>query len=106
MAAGKLGSVNISTPATNTLVYTVPSNTVSSLNIRICNRNASEVKIRVAIGTGVAPALEDYIDYDIPVAANTIMEDSGIVCSADENIWVYSDVAGVSVRVHGFEEGV
>lgn len=88
----------------DTLVYTVPASTLATANIRVANRNASTAKIRVAIGTGASPDAADYIDYDISLAANGIIEDTGIVCGAGEKVWVRSDVSNVSVRVHGFEE--
>ena len=102
MASGKLGSANLAAGAA-TLVYTVPASTVATINIRVANRNAA-AKIRVAIGTGANPAAADYIDYDISLAANGILEDTGLVCSAGEKVWVTADVSNVSVRVHGFEE--
>ena len=103
MASGKLGSADLAA-TTNTLLYTVPASSLATLNIRVANRNSTTVAIRIAIGTGASPAVEDYIDYDLLVAANGVLEDSGIVCSAGEKVWVYSSMAGVSVRVHGFEE--
>ena len=103
MASGKLGTANLAAGA-DTLVYTVPSSTVATINIRVANRNASAVKIRVAIGTGASPDAADYNDYDVSVPANGILEDTGIVCGAGEKLWVRSDVSNVSVRVHGFEE--
>ena len=103
MASGNLGSAALAANADN-LLYTVPAGKVATLNIRVANRNASVAKIRVAIGTGGAPAAADYIDYDVAVAANGILEDTGIVCSAGEKVWVHPDLANVSARVHGFEE--
>ena len=103
MTSGKLGSADL-TATTDTLLYTVPDSSLATLNIRVANRNSTTVAIRVAIGTGEAPAVKDYIDYDFLVAANGVLEDSGIVCSAGEKVWAYSSMAGVSVRVHGFEE--
>ena len=103
MTSGKLGSADL-TATTDTLLYTVPDSSLATLNIRVANRNSTAVAIRVAIGTGASPAVEDYIDYDLLVAANGVLEDSGIVCSAGEKVWAYSSMAGVSVRVHGFEE--
>lgn len=103
MASGKLGSADLAA-ATVTLLYTVPASTRATVNIRVANRNASAAKIRVAIGTGASPDAADYVDYDITVPGNGILEDTGIVCGAGEKIWVRSDTANVSVRVHGFEE--
>lgn len=103
MAAGILGSADLGAAA-DTLLYTVPASTVTTLNIRASNRNSSAIKVRVAVGTGGAPAATNYIDYDVAVGANGILEDTGIVCSAGEKVWVRSDLANVSVRVYGFEE--
>lgn len=103
MASGKLGAADLAAAA-DTLLYTVPASTVTTLNIRVANRNASPIKVRVAIGSGAAPAVNDYIDYDITVGANGALEDTGIVCSAGEKVWVRSDQANASVRIHGFEE--
>ena len=105
MASGKLGTANLAAGA-DTLVYTVPASTVATVNVRVANRNTKAVKIRVAIGTGAAPDAADYIDYDISLAANGILEDTGLVCSAGEKVWVTSDVSNVIARVHGFEEVV
>lgn len=105
MKTGKLGAADLATGA-DTLVYTVPSNNTATVNIRVANRNTAAAKVRVAIGTGEAPGAADYIDYDVSVLANGILEDTGIVCGAGEKIWVRSDVANVSVRVYGFEEVV
>ena len=98
MATGKLGSADLAA-ATDTLIFTAAS--TQTFNVRFANRNASSVKVRVAIGTGGAPALADYVDYDIAVAANGIVEDTGLVASAGEKIWVRSDTANVSARAHG-----
>ena len=103
MTSGKLGSADL-TATTNTLLYTVPDSSLATLNIRVANRNSSAIKVRIAIGTGDAPAAADYIDYDVFVDAGGILEDTGIVCGAGEKVWAYSSMASVSVRVHGFEE--
>lgn len=105
MPSGKLGKADLAAN-TDTLLYTVPASKTATINIRIANRNATGIKIRVAIGEGASPAAADYIDYDLPVIANGMLEDTGVVCTAGEKIWVRSNLAAVSVRVHGFEESV
>lgn len=100
MASGKLGAADLAAEA-DTLIYTVPAGKVATVNVRFANRNAAEVKIRLAIGTGATPAAEDYLDYDVPVIL--ILEDTGLALSAGEKIWVRSDTANVSVRAHGME---
>jgi len=99
MANGKLGSADL-LAATDTLLFTAGV-TPQTFNIRFANRNATAVKVRVAIGTGEAPAMEDYVDYDVTVQPNGILEDTGMVSSSGEKVWVRSDTANVSVRAHG-----
>lgn len=101
IATGKLGSANVGAAA-NTLIYTCPANTIATLNVRVCNRNTTSAKVRVGIGAN-PPGTADYIEYDAPIPGNGIMEDTAIVVSAGENVVVYSDLANISVRVHGFE---
>lgn len=72
----------------------------TQLNVRFCNRNADNVAVQLAIGTGSSPANADYLDYNTSVYR--ALEDTGIVCSAGEKIWVQSDTANTSVRVFGF----
>lgn len=105
MASGKLGSVNL-VADTDTLVYTVPAGKVSTVNIRVCNRNASGIAISVAVGSGGSPATTDYIDYEAAVPGYGILEETAVVCSVGEKVWIRSTLANVSVRIHGFEENV
>jgi len=105
MASGRLGAVDLAA-TTNTSVYTVPASTVVTVNVTICNRNATAVVVRLmhlngAIGT---LAVEDYIEYDFTLSANGSYEKSGIVMAATHVIGAYSDTANVTVQVHGWEE--
>lgn len=99
MASGKLGSADL-VATTDTLLFTAAV-TPQLFNVRFCNRNATAVKVRLAIGTGGAPAATDYVDYDVSIGGNLILEDTGLVASLNEKIWVRSDTTNVSVRAHG-----
>ena len=99
MPSGKLGSANLAADTT-TLLFTVAS-TPQTFNVRFANTNAFSVRVTLAIGTGSTPAAGDYLDYHTTVPANSILEDTAIVASAGEKVWVYSDTANVSVRAHG-----
>jgi len=103
MASGKLGSADLAS-STATLMYTVPAGKTATVSIRVANRNSTSVTVRTAVGSGASPANTDYLTYDASVPGNGILEDTGIVVSAGEKIWVYSSAASVSARVHGFEE--
>ena len=94
-----LGSYDLSA-ATPVLVTGAALTASTQLNVRFCNRNPDNVAVRLAIGTGGAPVAADYLDYDTSVYR--ALEDTGIVCSAGEKIWVQSDTANTSVRIFGF----
>ncbi len=102
MPSGNLGSADLAAGA-DTLLYTVPAGKVTTLNVRFANRNAVDVVVRLAIGMGAGPAATDYLSFDSLLRANGIVEDTGIVVSAGEKVWVRSSAASVSVRVHGLE---
>ena len=107
MAWGRLGAVDLAA-TTNTTVYTVPASTKATVNVRICNRNASAVVVRLmhldgAIGTLAA---EDYIFYDITIAANGTVDRTGIAMATTHVIGAYSDTANVTVQVDGGEASV
>lgn len=96
---GKLGSIDIALANTAELLATVDEAAI--VNVLCCNRNTSDITIRIAIGTGVAPAAKDWIEYDVAVAANQPMERTGIAMSAGEKIWVQSSLLNTSWRAHG-----
>lgn len=102
--SGKLGSAALAADTTTT-VYTVPENTVATLNMSLVNRGTDPAKVRVAITNTVAPGNADWIEYDAEIpAAGGVLERTALVIGAGENIIIYSDVGNVSARVHGFEE--
>lgn len=101
--SGILGQEDL-TAATDTTVYTVPVDTVTTLNISVCNRSASDATVRVAIAASGTPADEEYIEYDTVVTKGAPLERTAIVLDAGKRVVVRSDIAGVSVSVWGFEE--
>lgn len=107
MASGRLGAVDL-LAATNTSIYTVPASTVAVVNVSVCNRNATPIVFRLmhlngAIGT---LAVEDYLEFDVTIQANGILERTGIVMATTHVIGAYSDTANVTVQVHGMERVV
>ena len=106
MASGRLGTADLSA-TTITDVYTVPSSTLASVNISVCNRNASAVAIRIAVSdTAVTQGNDEFIEYGVSIAGNGVLERTGIALDATKIVTVYSDAANVSVVVTGIEEAV
>lgn len=105
LKSGKLGSADLAAGVDTLLVPVASADATSvSLNLRLTNRNATPVKVRVAIGSGANPAGADYIEYDCTVPANTPLENTALVLSPNEKVWVRSDTVNVSARAHGYEE--
>ena len=102
MASGILGQ---SSPAatTNTTVYTVPASTTATFTVSICNRGSSAITARLAIASTATPTNAEWIEYDASIPANGVLERSGIVAQAAENVVAYVSAATASVNVYGFE---
>ena len=103
MASGRLGKADLAA-TTNTTIYTAPAGLVSTLNVCICNRNSTAITVRLAIAAAASPANSEWIEYDVAVPANGVLERGGLVMSPGELLVAYSSASGVSVRAHGLEE--
>lgn len=105
MASGKLGAADL-VADTYTTVYTVPSGTVSTVNVAMVNRGASDASVRVAVTTQASTPLDaDFVEYDAVIpATGGILERTAMVAGAGEKVMIRSTSGDVSVRVHGFEE--
>jgi hypothetical protein len=106
MASGKLGSA---APAAETLttVYTVPSGTVTTLNVLAVNKGTGRARVRIAISPDGSPAGEDWVEYDAILAASgSVLERFGLVAGAAECVVVWASTADVAFRVNGHEGAV
>ena len=102
MATGKLGANDVSA-TTNTTVYTCPASTYAVASINICNRGTSTAEVRIAIADSGTPGAAEYIEYDTSVFSKNVLERTGLVLAAGQNIVVYSSAASVSAVVMGIE---
>lgn len=103
MASGRLGVAEISAN-TDTIVYTVPAGKLASCNVAIVNRGANAALVNVAFSSTASPALSEYVEFQVQIPANGILERTAIVAGAGERVIVRSSSADCSVRVHGYEE--
>lgn len=100
--SGRLGAFDLAA-ATETTIYTVPSEKIASISISLCNRNSDNASIRIALSDG-ALSDSDYIEYDFLLCGNAPIERSGVVLSSGQSVIVRSDLANTSALVYGWEE--
>jgi hypothetical protein len=91
---------------TATTLYTVPSATSTIVStITICNRSSVAVTYRIAIRTGgAALSNEDYLAYDVALAANdTTALTLGVTLATTDVVTVYASSADLSFNMFGAE---
>ena len=102
MAMKKLG---VATPSatTNTTLYTVPALKSAVAVLNVCNTNAVAVNVRVAISATATPSIGEWIEYDVQIAPNGVLERTGLMMNAAKYLVVYASNANVSVSAYGIE---
>lgn len=103
MASGRLGTPANLTAATNTTIYTVPADTFSVVTVSICNRSNSPVMVRMAISTTANPTDAEWLEYDTELLAKGVLERTGLVMSATQQLVVRSSAANVNAVAFGIE---
>lgn len=103
MATGRLGTPADVSATTDTTIYTVPANTFAVASVSLCNRSAGTITCRVALAAGDTPDPEEYIEYDVQILANGVLERTGLVLAAGQKIVVYTSSAGISAVCYGIE---
>ena len=105
MASGILGSSDLSAN-TNTTIYTVPADTYNVVTINFCNRGSNTAAIRLATSTGDSPGGNEYLEYDVSIGPNGVLERTGIVIDATKKVVVRSTQTSVTAMVMGIETAV
>lgn len=103
MASGVLGQVALAS-TTYTTVYTVPTSTVSYVNVNVSNRNATDIAVRVALAATATPTNAEFIEFNSFIAPNGVLERTGLVLDAGKRVIAYSNSSNVSVNVYGVEQ--
>jgi hypothetical protein len=102
MPTGRLGIADVAA-ATNTTLYTVPTGFFTVATVSLVNRSNQAMTVRLAIsGTGT-PTAAEWIEFDTEVYPKGVLERTGIVMGAGQNIVVFSSTANVSAVAFGIE---
>jgi hypothetical protein len=105
MATGILGQQDVA-GTTYTNLYQCPADTFTVATVSLCNRSSSAVNVRIAI-TGTAPPSaptnSEFIEYDVSLSGNGVLERTGIVLQAGKYIAVYASTTGISANAYGIE---
>ena len=103
MPSGILGAASLAA-STHTTLSTVPAGRTATLVINACNRNATAVKLRLALAAGATPSASEWIEYDTELAPYGVLERSAIVLEAGKRVVAYASTANVTVMAYGLEE--
>jgi len=102
MPTGRLGVADLSA-ATNTTLYTVPTNTFSVVTVNMVNRGSTAANVRIAVAASATPADSEFIEFDVSLAAKGVLERTGIVMDAGKLLVVRSSAVSVNAVVYGIE---
>jgi hypothetical protein len=102
MATGRLGVADLAA-ATNTTLYTCPSNTFAVVTVSVCNRGATALTVRLAIASSATPSNSEYIEYDVSLLSKGVLERTGLVLDAGKLLVVNASATGASAVCYGIE---
>lgn len=103
MPSGRLAAVDIEA-GVNTLIYQASGGRAFNVTVRVCNRNGSDVKIRLALLSGGLSTLTEAdwsLEYDTIIRANGNLERSEVSMAGYQSIVGYSDTSNVTFQVGG-----
>lgn len=102
MPTGRLGIANLNATE-NTTLYTVPTGYFTVATVSVCNRSNQIMTIRMAISSTANPTAAEWIEFDCEIYPKGVLERTGLVIGAAQNIVLYSSTANVSAVAFGIE---
>ena len=91
MPSGILAAIDMEA-GIDTLLYTMPSGTARRLTVNICNKNTSDVLIRL-VANGIS------LEHDTTIRANGVLEKTEIALGGEQSLRGYSNSANVHFAV-------
>jgi hypothetical protein len=102
MATGRLGTADLAA-ATNTTLYTCPTDTFAVVTVSVCNRGSSAANIQLAVCDTATPGNDEYIEFDTSLGAKGVLERTGVVLDAGKLLVIRSSAISVSAVCYGIE---
>lgn len=102
---GRIGAADLSA-GTHTTIFTVPTGEPGTVKVTVavCNRNDKDsVKIRLAVLDGAIGTLsdEDYIEYNVEIKPNGVLQRQGLLMAVGDVLGAYSNRSNVTVQAWG-----
>ena len=92
MPSGILAAIDMQA-GIDTLLYTMPSGTARRLTVNICNKNTSDVLIRL-VANGIS------LEHDTILRGNGVLEKTEIALGGEQSLRGYSDTSDVHFAVY------
>ncbi len=102
MASGVYGKSDL-TATTWTEIVAPPVSGVKVTTLNVVNRSDANRKVRVALSADTTVTDEEYIEYNVTLPANGVLERTGIVCSSNNGLYVWADGASVTAVAYGMD---
>ena len=102
MASGVYGKSDL-TATTWTEIVAPPATGVKVTTLNIVNRSDANRKVRVALSADTTITDDEYIEYNVTIPANGVLERTGIVCSSNNGLYVWADGTSVTAVAYGMD---
>lgn len=103
MASGVYAKVDVSSATTWVTAVSPAAAGVKVTTLNLVNRNAVDVKVRVALAATTSVTDSDVIEYDTTIPANGVIERTGILVDTTNGIQVYAAATGVTAVAWGID---
>jgi uncharacterized membrane protein SpoIIM required for sporulation len=104
MATGRLGAVDLSAAATDTLLYTAPAGFFTVASVSIVNRTNTTSTIRLGItASTTAIATGEFLEYEVELLPHGVLERTGIVIQAGYSLLFRGSITGINAVAYGIE---
>lgn len=102
MASGVYGKADL-TASTWTTLVAAPTAGTKVCTVNLSNRTGSSITVRIALASTTTVTDADYLEYEVTLPANGVLERTGIVLDTSNGIQVYASGTGISAVAFGID---